>query len=412
MVDGGLVAGSVLGLTSYPGGSSGPVASTSPAVVEFELDTVLGAIDIDFKDTVSNIIRLAVDGAYATLTSTFRAPANTGNTVKGLITGLSAGSHIIRLEVSAGATFCGVTVGPTDVVRALPKPQLVGYVVGDSFTEPTVQDTTANAMPWGWVQTLAQITGLEIRSSGSGGTGYLNPGSGGRVKFRDRLQADVLAQSPDFILWAGGLNDAAYTTAQIQAEASACFVAAAAALPNVKQIVLSPFNPKGAQYISGPQFAIRDAIQAAAVAAGLPFVDVLSVPVDQRAQTPGTLTAASLAAATTIVSSALVGTTYGSNPYISIGSGATREVRIALGTSGTGPWTIAVDPPLTYPHGIGEVVTKAGPAIVTGNGNQGAPNGSGTADRLTGNDSTHPTQVGHRELGRLVARVLGLTLPS
>jgi lysophospholipase L1-like esterase len=291
-------------------------------------------------------------------------------------------------------TFHGINVGNTDGVRAVLAPPLRMVVVGDSFTEPTVVDS-GGVWTWGWAQYLGAMLGVDAWSCGAGGTGYLNPGS--KVKYRDRL-ADYVTPAPDIIVWAGGINDyAGYTAAAIGTEAAACFAAVKAALPNCQQIVTSPFYPRGNATFPLTLLPARDAIKAAAVAAGLPYVELLELPPPGTLLPAGTVQAATTVGASTISSS----TSFPVGAFVRIGSGATQEVRAVSAVSGTGPYTLTVQQNganLAAAHAIGEPIVQSGPSYVTGTGRQGATAGNGTGDRYTGTDATHPTVEGHLNL--------------
>ena len=110
--------------------------------------------------------------------------------------------------------------------------------------------------------------------SGSGGTGYLNPGTSGRKTFRGRVQTDVINHRPDLVIVAGGINDTASTPAAIGAEAGLLFDAILTGLPHVTLVVVGPFWPN-----EGPTaavLALRDAIKAQAEARELLFIDPLA----------------------------------------------------------------------------------------------------------------------------------------
>lgn len=125
-------------------------------------------------------------------------------------------------------------------------------------------------MPSAWVISWVGRSG----SPGAGGTGYVNPGPSGRVKFGDRVQPDVIAHHPDIVIVAGGLNDGGYPQAQTHDEAVALYDTILTNLPAVKLIVVGPWWPSGipSDYI----LATRDSIQRAAAESGVDFVDPIA----------------------------------------------------------------------------------------------------------------------------------------
>lgn len=395
------------------GGSSGPQQSQSPFTVEFDLDTVNGSFDIIFKRFTAAQARVAVDGQYLTRLATATPSDSTAQPCLLNVAGLSAGRHRIRVEFNKYGGFCGVNVQSSDSVLAVPVRRKRIIVVGDSYTEPTVADSTVNAFTgFGWVQALAHMLGVDAWSSGSGGTGYLNPGASARVKFRDRLTADVIAYSPDVVIWAGGHNDlttnnAAYTPTALQTEAALCYSTLAAALPNTAQIVVGPLWGVGPEGIPGAGFAARDAIKAAADAAGLLWIDPQESPLDMPAQGSATLQASTSASATSFSSNV----NYRIGTWLKIGAGAAQEVRQATNVTGSGPYTVTVAA-MNSAHTANDPITETGPGWVTGTGRQGTTNGTGSADRYNGTDGTHPTQAGHEGLGIYLAQRLYFALSA
>lgn len=124
---------------------------------------------------------------------------------------------------------------------------------------------------------------LEVWSSSVGSTGYLNPGTPGRVNFQDRLEADVLAHQPDYVLFAGGINDNTITTNSAGAAAlqSAClnsYQIIQSNLPNCKIIVLGPFWPRSPNVPS--IYLVNNAISNACQLAGIGgnYIDTISNP--------------------------------------------------------------------------------------------------------------------------------------
>jgi lysophospholipase L1-like esterase len=407
LISGGSLSGPVQWVTY--GGSTGPQQSQSPFVVEFTLDTVGGSFDIVIKQFASAQLRVAIDGQYLSRVATFTPNQSGAQPALCNISGLSAGRHTIRIECSKAVGFAGVNVQATDGVLATLGRRTRVVVIGDSYTEPTVADSTTNAFTgFGWVQAFGLVLGVDAWSSGSGGTGYLVPGGSSRVKFRDRLTNDVIAYNPDLVIWAGGHNDVGtYTSAQIGAEAALCFSTLATALPNCQQVVAGPMWGYGPNIPTGTAYDARDAIRSAALAAGLIWIDPQESPLDLTAQGASTLQASTSAAATTFSS----GVNYRIGTWLKIGTTTAQEVRQTTNASGSGPYTITVAA-LTNAHTSGDPITETGPGWITGNGRQGTTNGSGTADRYTGSDSTHPTQAGHEALGLHVARALYVALSA
>jgi lysophospholipase L1-like esterase len=158
--------------------------------------------------------------------------------------------------------FGGLAIGPQDQLyrpRAPLGPRCI--VLGDSYTEGLLC----------YAQRLAGLLGWEVWSSGVGGTGYINPGPTGRVKFRDRVESDVIAHYPDLVIVAGGLNDGGYPSSELYSEALALYDTILTNLPSAKLVVVGPWWPSGiaADYI----LAARDTLEEAASERNLDFID-------------------------------------------------------------------------------------------------------------------------------------------
>ena len=304
-----------------------------------------------------------------------------------------------RIEVELNNLYWGgVRTGINDtIVKAQRRgPRVV--VVGDSFTE----GTGATYGMTGWPRTFgAHLAWDDLFVSGVGQTGYLNPGSGGRVKFGDRLTNDVINQAPDVVVWAGGLNDSGtYSDAAVQAEATADFTIVRNALPSVVQIVLSPFWPKGAEGFSTTILGTRSALRSAAAAVpGCVFVDLLEMPLDV---TPISTT---LAATTSLGATLSLSAAVPKGSTIRVGTGDSAPRYFVSNISGAAPHTVTVQGTNVVAAGIasGTPVTVVGASYMTGTGRVGATTGVGNADLYTGSDTTHPTQAGHDYIGRVAA---------
>jgi lysophospholipase L1-like esterase len=266
----------------------------------------------------------------------------------------------------------------------------------------------------GWPTMLAHLTGWDVWASGSGGTGWLNPGTSPRVKFRDRLDADVLAYNPDVIIWAGGINDysyGGYSASALQAEVAACLTRAKTVLPNVRQVVLPGWWRSDITSVPSLLHQANDAIRQAAQANGAIWVPMMPEPLFApqvaTTYTPSTLQA-SVASGVTSVSSAQL---YGTSGYIMIGAPAsgTAEVRKITGSTGSGPYALQFSGTgggggLSSAHTAGEPITPVGSYIYTGTGKQGTTTGVGNSDRYTSSDGTHPTVAGHLNIALGVYR--------
>lgn len=396
--------------------------SSSPVAVEFWLDTAdaTGRFEFLWQGPSSMTgMRVAIkqaDGSWGYVTSA--ATFSHTSALSDMVTLGAPGRYCIRLEFPANAVFSGLYVGPTDSVTATANPKR-WIVVGDSFTEPTFDDSGSFVMWDGWVQQLSYMTGLDLWSAGSGGTGYVEPNAGaGRVKFRDRLAQDIFAFNPEGIIWAGGINDQPLSGASVAAEALLCFQAAKAA--GVKQqIVLSPFWPRTLTTTSPANLVdISDRIKAAALSEGLPYVNLLELPdpTGRLSDWAGsTLQAARSAGGTTLSVASIpaymqVAYVTKGGWYVKIGTGANTEIRKVSNITGSGPYTLTLSAAVTFAWAAGDPVVLSGPQYMTGTGKIGSLSGSGNSDRYTGAGGTHPTKAGHLHIARTVAGLMAQAL--
>lgn len=389
-----------------------------PWGLEFNLDTTGGSVELRLSQGHG---RIAVDGQLVSAAQSFSFN-NAANYQNVLISGLAAGVRRIRIELSNNDRFSGAWIAPTDAIRPATPAPVNMVVFGDSFVLPTITDTASDVGVWhGFVQQLAEITGYNVWSAGYGGTGYLNPGSA--TKFRTRLPS-VLATNPDVLLITGGTNDYAYSGysyAAFYAEALALLQLAKASMPGPNQVIVAaPFTSLGgADKVLGPLWDLNDALKAAALAAGVPFLDFFAPPADQPLS--NTLSAASTVGATlvqTATNTAIEGGSFFTFNYpvwIKIGTGPTQERRLVTGFSGSGPYSLVfTGKPLLYAHAAGDPVVRAAATYLTGTGNQSGtpgPQGDGDSDRYIGSDG-HPTVAGHLMLAYLMARQLQKILPA
>lgn len=354
------------------------------------------AFDVKSLNITGYFIRVTVDGTVLGAVG-----SDTTNQLLP-ITFPDARTRRIRLEMS-GTNFVGLNIGPNDSVwkPAISGPRVI--IPGDSYTDGTGA-TYGSASSW--ARAFANTLGLDdVWASGSGGTGYMNPGTNPptTMKMRDRI-TDVTDYNPDIVIWAMGHNDASYTLAQTQAEAALCFAAVKAANPNAKQIALSPlWGPGPGSFGSGASLGVlnaRDGIKAAAEAAGIPFVDLTEMPLEA---TPATATLSSTITAGYATLPLTAAVPPGSTIHIgTYPAGERREVTTVTGPA-SGVYTATIKPVMSNGYAAGTAVTEVGQSFFTGTGRVGATTGHGNSDIFIGTDNAHPTQAGHDALGVAIA---------
>ena len=253
-------------LFNVASGITGTYASI-PFVTEFETDATEMSV---FTFGTGGKYRIRVDREYVGLEPASGPPPD-GNFYLIKISFATPRRRAIAIE-GLGIAFGGLIIAGADHVYppTLPLgPRCI--VLGDSFTEGLTS----------YAQRLSGLMGWEVWSSGVGGTGYLNPGLAGRVKFRDRVQSDVIANHPDIVIIAGGINDGASANGALKSEAQALYDILLTQLsPGAKVVVVGPWWPRGIP--SQEVLDTRDALRDAAVGRGLAFIDsIISTDVTQ-----------------------------------------------------------------------------------------------------------------------------------
>ena len=155
----------------------------------------------------------------------------------------------------------------TNTLILPPKPGLTGIIIGDSVTDGSIS--------WGedgYPAKLADLLmpyGINIIPQGEGGTGYIATNSPNlALPFYLRLTNCIIPFSPNFIIWAGGVND---PSNGLFSAATNCYGIIKNSLPNCKQLVVGPWAVGPGH--SGPLTeGINIPISNAASSFGLPVI--------------------------------------------------------------------------------------------------------------------------------------------
>lgn len=326
------------------------------------------------------------------------AVTNTGSNYFQLITFGSAAVRKIRFR-AWNIAFGGVNIGATDQIwpSETRGPRVV--ILGDSFTGGT--GSTAGPLT-SWASYLTETMGwYDVYHMYAGGSGYTVAGQG--VTFANRVANDVLANSPDIVIVAGGHNDdGVAATAALSAAATVLYTAISAGLPNAQIIVTSQFWSRGPASWPTAIFDNRTALSTNTTTVGGTFLDVLEVPVT-RTVASGTLAAQANAAATTFTTSStrpIIGS------LIHIGStagGSGWDRARVTNVTGGGPFTVTLNVALNNTQPAGTAWTEVGECWSDGSGFVGATTATGPSDVFCSSDGVHPTDAGHSSLGRFVA---------
>lgn len=384
--------------TSNANGQSN-YSGASPWSVEFQSDSP--KFEILTKGS-NDHLRVMVDGMYCGAVT--QGPPSDGANYRVLVDWTDARAmRSYRIEMGGQFKFGGLAALTADTIIAAPYAGKRFMVLGDSFTEPTIVDsvTTIKTGHEGWVGVLAKMMGCpDVWFQGSGGTGYVNAGDG-RVKFRDRLEHDIIQFDPDIVFVAGGINDASraptITAAMVNTEAAAIIadLKDMDAPPDI--YMLAPFlghmgtnlQPGGS---ADKNLQMRDALKAAADAANVSFLDIIE-------SGRGTVTTTAGSSSGSGVSSPI---SIPGNTIIRVGDSDDSHTARITGISGSGPYTLTVNPNLSHTFAAGSRLEIVGPAFINGTGKQGGELGDGNSDFAISNDNTHPTVYGHENIARFI----------
>lgn len=164
--------------------------------------------------------------------------------------------------------FAGVSIGPTDTIALLDLSAMPRFaVMCDSYGES--RSTFAFLGPFAaasFRMMTADSFPLWSASTG-GGSGYQTGGTANKT-FADRI-ATMIAEAPDVMLVAGGIND---STAGLQAAAADLFASVRAALPNAVIATVGVWTPTTSYFGSGQ--TKHDLIFAALQGVSGPWVDI------------------------------------------------------------------------------------------------------------------------------------------
>lgn len=197
----------------------------------------------------------------------------------------------IEVELSGYIDFASVRL-PSGEYLAMPGRQRrpVCAILGDSYSvganalaPSSTSHSSVLADYTAWPLAMCRELGWDARVNGSGSSGYLTDGNGGR--FSTRVQ-ELISHNPDVFVLAGGYNDSASTPAAVAAEFESLVATVRAALPNCVVVAVGPW----AHHISAttPTLArirINKALRDKAAELSVPFVAPIEWPVITGEQT-------------------------------------------------------------------------------------------------------------------------------
>ena len=191
----------------------------------------------------------------------------------------------VTVELSGYLEFGGVSFGSGGSL-ANPGRQRkpVCAIIGDSYSigansvipnAPTHNSVLADFASWPLI--MCRELGWDARVNGSGGSGYMANGNGG--KFSLRIQ-ELIDLSPDVFVFAGGYNDGASATADIANEFATLVSQVRTALPSCVILSVGPWAPEiSATHPTLTRIRINKALRDKAEELGIPYIAPIEWPV-------------------------------------------------------------------------------------------------------------------------------------
>ncbi|MER2520292.1 MAG: SGNH/GDSL hydrolase family protein [Bdellovibrionales bacterium] len=173
------------------------------------------------------------------------------------------------------ARFGGMKIGPTDIVCATRQAYPKIAWLGDSWTEGVTGTGYATDLLSGTPHQATALLGLGVPMvAGQGSTGYISTGGAQKPAFGDSARvAPIVAANPDALMIWGSINDAAQDPTAVQNAAYALYASLQRQLPQTKLLAIG-VQARGAS-TSANDRTINQSVKAAAVAAGVPYLDCI-----------------------------------------------------------------------------------------------------------------------------------------
>lgn len=361
---------SVRGSAGAYNGTFGALVLSLKNTVALDFVTDAAVVEVGWRCESSNADRvwLWVDGEPATAAPVTPLATSTGSSYFGLFTFPAAARRRITFYASSINGFHDVRVASGYSIQPAPRQPRIAFV-GDSFYSASagVGSDPMRSIP----AIAARTLGAEAVQAGVGGSGYV---AGGAFTFGAASRvAAVAATDPDLIVFCGSVNDDGL--AGIQAAATACFDAYAAACPGVPMLVLGPQPTTATGTLSANRQANVAAVKAAADAhdSVLAFHDLIG-------------TAAGVPSAWSS------GATYNEGDRVTYAGSVWQWANGGIASNQTNPMTGRRWLPMTWGY--------------TGTGQVGSTAGDGTRDTYLHSDGTHPTDAGSLALANRTALVI------
>ena len=181
-----------------------------------------------------------------------------------------------KIYTTKPARFFGVIIDTRASLISYSHKRLLCAFDGDSFFEGT--GSTFPSM-WGMAQRICQLFDWDMYNVAYGGTGYLNPGSGGRVPIGDDARTNVLSKiQPDILIVSCGINDSLNsdrTEDSLKQAVDDYYKKIKTLLPNTEVIILSPISPSNTEYEKTNRMFLYNQLKESAKKYGYCYINVV-----------------------------------------------------------------------------------------------------------------------------------------
>lgn len=212
------VMGAVL---ADPAATVAPFSRTNGAVGIHYFKTASPEVELVCGSSGASTARLRVlvdDGTGFKYVDPIGAvPQNPGKTYLNILfTDPTPRERTFAIEHILDVTFEGVRVLPNYTVSPAERARPAIVVTGDSTVECTVGDTGSFTRAAVWQTCVRDMTGLDVRGLGAGGTGFVTPSSSLPYSHDARIQQVIDATYASAGVWVCSTNDGARTRSEMR----------------------------------------------------------------------------------------------------------------------------------------------------------------------------------------------------
>ena len=181
-----------------------------------------------------------------------------------------------KIYSNSPTRFYGVVIDTRASLISYAKKRPLCIFDGDSIPEGT--GSTFSPM-WGLSERVCQLMDWDCMNLSYGGTGYVNPGSGGRVPIGDDKRTDIIKHiQPNVMVVACGVNDS-ITTERTQEKIKQAidnyYKKLKEIIPNTEVIIISPIAPVGIDYQTSNYKFMHEQLKTSAKKYGYCYIDIV-----------------------------------------------------------------------------------------------------------------------------------------